>query len=98
MLNYILILVALSSMTNIIVWSKLFGYIKGYFGLGMIDDDPNSKILYFIKQIINCCDCLSIWIGIISIPFILYLNIIPTYIVLITPFLVNFCVSIFYNK
>lgn len=97
MINYLLILISLSTITKIIVWSKLFGYIKSYFGISMLDE-PNDCILKFIKEIVNCCDCLSIWIGIFSIPFIYILNIIPIYIVIITPFLVNFIVSIFYKN
>lgn len=91
LLYYILIIIGLSGLTNLIVWSKIFGYIKSYLGIGMLDKES------IFQQIVNCNDCLSIWIGITSIPIIVLLNIVPFYICLITPLLVNFCVNIVYK-
>lgn len=91
LLYYILLIIGLSGLTNLIVWSKIFGYIKAYFRIGMLDNES------IIQQIINCNDCLSIWIGITSIPFIVLLNIVPFYICLVTPLLINVCVNILYK-
>lgn len=82
-----MVILSLSSLTNIIVWSKLFGYIKGYFGIGMLDEW--SGVIEFLRQIINCVDCLSIWVGIIFIYPIILSGIVPIYICFCLPFLVN---------
>jgi hypothetical protein len=81
---FILILIGLSKLTYLIVWSKIFGNIKGYFKIGMLDNES------FIQQIVNCCQCLGIWIGFLSIPFLLYISIVPIYITIFSPLYISY--------